>query len=81
MRRSTATLVGFTAVLMWALLALLSTASGKVPPFQLAAGAAARGGEHLDQRRPLAAVGVAHRRAGGDLRQASPLSARCSECR
>lgn len=37
MRRSTATLIGFTAVLMWALLALLSAASGKVPPFQLAA--------------------------------------------
>jgi len=37
MRRSTATLVGFTAVLMWALLALMSAASGQVPPFQLAA--------------------------------------------
>ena len=36
MRRSTATFIGFTAVLMWALLALLSAASGKVPPFQLA---------------------------------------------
>ncbi|MCA3554283.1 EamA family transporter [Aestuariivirga sp.] len=37
MRRSTATLIGFTAVLMWALLALMSAASGKMPPFQLAA--------------------------------------------
>ncbi|MFN4140593.1 DMT family transporter [Aestuariivirga sp.] len=37
MRRSTATLIGFTAVLMWALLALLTAASGAVPPFQLAA--------------------------------------------
>jgi drug/metabolite transporter (DMT)-like permease len=37
MRRSTATLIGFTAVLMWALLALLSAGSGAVPPFQLAA--------------------------------------------
>lgn len=37
MQRSTATLIGFTAVLMWALLALMSAASGKVPPFQLAA--------------------------------------------
>lgn len=37
MRRSTATLIGFTAVLMWALLALMSAASGAVPPFQLAA--------------------------------------------
>jgi drug/metabolite transporter (DMT)-like permease len=33
----TATLVGFTAVLMWALLAALTAASGMVPPFQLAA--------------------------------------------
>lgn len=32
-----ATLVGFTAVLMWAFLALLTAASGQVPPFQLAA--------------------------------------------
>ena len=37
MQRSTATLIGFTAVLMWALLALMTAASGKVPPFQLAA--------------------------------------------
>ena len=37
MRSSTATLIGFTAVLMWALLALMTAASGKVPPFQLAA--------------------------------------------
>jgi drug/metabolite transporter (DMT)-like permease len=35
--RSTATLIGFTAVLMWAVLALLTAASGGVPPFQLAA--------------------------------------------
>lgn len=32
-----ATLIGFTAVLMWAFLALLTAASGQVPPFQLAA--------------------------------------------
>jgi drug/metabolite transporter (DMT)-like permease len=32
-----ATLIGFSAVLMWAALALLSAASGKMPPFQLAA--------------------------------------------
>ena len=37
MRKSTATLVGFTAILMWALLAMLTAASGAVPPFQLAA--------------------------------------------
>jgi drug/metabolite transporter (DMT)-like permease len=35
--RRTATLIGFTAVLMWAVLALFTSASGNVPPFQLAA--------------------------------------------
>jgi drug/metabolite transporter (DMT)-like permease len=35
--RTGATLIGFTAILMWAFLALLSTAAGKVPPFQLTA--------------------------------------------
>jgi len=37
MSRTTATLVGFTAVLMWAVLALLTASTGRVPPFQLAA--------------------------------------------
>ncbi len=37
MSRRLATLVGFSAVLMWSVLALLSAASGAVPPFQLAA--------------------------------------------
>lgn len=32
-----ATLIGFSAVAMWALLALLTAASGNVPPFQLSA--------------------------------------------
>lgn len=32
-----ATLIGFSAVMMWALLALLTAASGSVPPFQLSA--------------------------------------------
>ena len=32
-----ATLIGFSAILMWSLLALLTAASGAVPPFQLAA--------------------------------------------
>lgn len=32
-----ATLIGFTAVAMWALLALLTAASGTVPPFQMSA--------------------------------------------
>ncbi len=31
----TATLIGFSAILMWAFLALLGTASGPIPPFQL----------------------------------------------
>ncbi len=37
MTRKSATAVGFSAILMWAFLALLSTASGAVPPFQLTA--------------------------------------------
>jgi drug/metabolite transporter (DMT)-like permease len=35
--KSEATLIGFSAILMWAFLALLSTAAGAIPPFQLAA--------------------------------------------
>ena len=31
------TLIGFTAILMWSLLALMTAASGKVPPFQMSA--------------------------------------------
>ena len=42
--RNAATLIGFTAVLMWALLALFTAASGKVPPFQLSAMCFAIGG-------------------------------------
>lgn len=37
MSRAAATLAGTTAILMWSLLALLTAASGRVPPFQLAA--------------------------------------------
>ena len=37
MNRTLGTVVGFAAVLMWSVLALLSAASGAVPPFQLAA--------------------------------------------
>jgi drug/metabolite transporter (DMT)-like permease len=37
MTRATATLIGFSAILSWAFLALLSTAAGPIPPFQLAA--------------------------------------------
>src|SRR5882757_10131061 len=41
---SAATLIGFSAVLMWSLLALLTVLSGTVPPFQLAAMTFAIGG-------------------------------------
>lgn len=37
MSRNSATLIGFLAILMWAALALLSKASGNIPPFQMAA--------------------------------------------
>ena len=37
MKRSTATLTGFGAILLWSSLALMTAASGTVPPFQLAA--------------------------------------------
>ena len=37
MSRAAATLTGFTAILSWAFLALLSTAAGPIPPFELAA--------------------------------------------
>jgi len=39
-----ATLIGFSAILMWSFLALLTVASGRVPPFQLAAMTFAIGG-------------------------------------
>jgi drug/metabolite transporter (DMT)-like permease len=42
--RRSATLVGFTAILMWSFLAVLTVASGRVPPFQLAAMTFAIGG-------------------------------------
>ena len=42
--RGLATAIGFSAVLMWALLALFTAASGKVPPFQLSAMCFAIGG-------------------------------------
>jgi drug/metabolite transporter (DMT)-like permease len=37
MTQRTATTIGFTAILLWSLLALFTAASGTVPPFQLAA--------------------------------------------
>lgn len=44
MTRRASTLIGFTAILNWALLALFTAASGLVPPFQLTAMAFAIGG-------------------------------------
>jgi drug/metabolite transporter (DMT)-like permease len=44
MGKSSATLIGFSAVLMWAFLALLTTAAGLIPPFQLSAMTFAIGG-------------------------------------
>jgi drug/metabolite transporter (DMT)-like permease len=61
-RRRLATLVGFTAVLMWSLLALLTAASGAVPPFQLTAVAFAIGAA-------MGLVFVAARGRWSDLRQ------------
>ncbi|GAA4117050.1 DMT family transporter [Aminobacter aganoensis] len=44
MNRTAATLIGFVAILTWSFLALLSTAAGAIPPFQLAAMTFALGG-------------------------------------
>ena len=43
-RSARATLIGFAAVLLWSLLAVLTAASGAIPPFQLAAMTFALGG-------------------------------------
>jgi len=50
--RSTATFIGFTAVLLWSLLAFLAAASGTVPAFQLTAVTFAIGGASLLLIRP-----------------------------
>jgi len=50
--RSTATFIGFTAVLLWSLLAFLTAASGTVPAFQLTAVTFAIGGLSLLLIRP-----------------------------
>jgi drug/metabolite transporter (DMT)-like permease len=44
LNKSISTLIGFGAILTWAFLALLSTAAGPIPPFQLAAMAFFMGG-------------------------------------
>jgi drug/metabolite transporter (DMT)-like permease len=58
-----ATLIGLTAILMWSLLAVLTVATGQIPPFQLAAITFAMG----------ACVGpltwIVRRQAAGSLRQ------------
>jgi len=66
MSRSRATLIGYSAALMWALLGVLTAASGGVPPFQLAALTFAIG----------AAIGFAWLAATGrwsDLKQPAPV--------
>jgi len=65
MSSSLATLTGFGAVLLWALLALLTAATGQVPPFQLAAMSFAVAG--------LSGLAVTARRRGGLARLAQPL--------
>jgi drug/metabolite transporter (DMT)-like permease len=50
--RSTATFIGFTAVLLWSLLAFLTAASGTMPAFQLTAITFATGGLSLLLIRP-----------------------------
>jgi drug/metabolite transporter (DMT)-like permease len=57
-----ATLIGFSAILMWSLLALLTVLSGRVPPFQLLSMTFAVGGL-------LGLVWLARARAWGVLRQ------------
>ena len=42
--KTTATMIGFVAILLWALLALFTAASGDIPPFQLLAMAFSIGG-------------------------------------
>jgi drug/metabolite transporter (DMT)-like permease len=61
-----ATSFGFTAILMWSLLALLTVATGKVPPFQLAAMTFAVGGA-------IGIVWMAVTNAWNALRQPLPV--------
>ncbi|QDZ03010.1 EamA family transporter [Nitratireductor mangrovi] len=58
-----ATLIGFSAVVMWALLALFTDASGRVPPFQLSAMAFTIG----------AALGFVARLAGASPASQAPI--------
>jgi drug/metabolite transporter (DMT)-like permease len=63
--RGVATLIGLTAVLMWSFLAFLTTASGGVPPLQLAAMTFAIGGA-------AGLIWLGIRGSLGDLRQGWP---------
>ncbi|MYZ48643.1 aromatic amino acid exporter YddG [Propylenella binzhouense] len=65
-RRRAATFIGFLAILMWALLALFTAASGAVPPFQLSAMAFLVGGV-------LGLLWLAATRRWRDLRQPWPV--------
>lgn len=60
------TLFGFAAILMWSLLALLTVATGKVPPFQLAAMTFTVGGA-------IGVIWMAVTNAWGSLRQPLPV--------
>ena len=62
-----ATLIGFSAILMWSLLALLTVLSGRVPPFQLLAMTFAVGG----------ALGARLARARERLARAAAAAGRC----
>lgn len=66
MTASRATLLGFSAILMWSLLALLTVATGQAPPFQLAAMTFAVGGA-------IGAVWVARSGTWRALRQPWPV--------
>ncbi|MDP4822560.1 MAG: DMT family transporter, partial [Aestuariivirgaceae bacterium] len=44
MSKTVPTMIGFAAILTWAFMALMTTASGPIPPFQLAAMACFLGG-------------------------------------
>jgi drug/metabolite transporter (DMT)-like permease len=65
MSSRTATLTGFGAIALWSLLALFTAATGKVPPFQLAAMTFLIAG----------GLGIAIAAARGRLRQARPTRA------
>ncbi|HVV80824.1 MAG TPA: EamA family transporter, partial [Pseudolabrys sp.] len=66
MTSTRATLIGFSAILMWSLLALLTVLSGRVPPLQLLAMTFTRGGA-------IGLVWVARGKAWHAFRQPPPV--------